>query len=166
MDNKWMNIRPTIMLACCFFFCSPGWVQARRRHFRGGPEERSADPSCFSHSCHWLQQASKRTEAQNIRLESLSVACTVSQFELFSWGFNKLKLKITGKKINTKECCISYMYVSFSKFLCMFLVYGIAWRTHNISTDHLSTLLSRISWCRKRDGWMLTNYDELCLAPL
>lgn len=87
----------------------PGWVQARYRHFRGGPEERSADPPRFSYSCHRLQQESLRTEAQNLRLESLSAAGTVSYLSLNSkiLGFEILQLFFSSFKFAlflTKPC--------------------------------------------------------------
>lgn len=57
---------------------TPGWVQARCRHFRGGPEERSADPPRSGHPSHRLQQAAQRAEAENLRLEGVSAAGAVS----------------------------------------------------------------------------------------
>lgn len=67
--------------------CPPGWVQARCRHFRGRPEERSAHPPCFSHSGHRLQQAGQCPEAENLRLEGVSAAGPVST--LFSVSHSK-----------------------------------------------------------------------------
>lgn len=70
--------RNVVMTESRFPFTRPGRVQTRRRHLRGGPEERCADPSRFSHPCHRLQQESQRAEAQNIGLESVSAAGPVS----------------------------------------------------------------------------------------
>lgn len=124
-----MTTFKTYDLQFLFAFSSvthPGWVQAWRRHFRGGPEERSADPPRFSHSCHRLQQESQRTEAQNLRLESLFAAGPVSHASQFSITLEKITLKSTGiKNFPFIQICIEKFYHPFS--ICDICPVIISW---------------------------------------
>lgn len=93
--------------------CPPGWVQARCRHFRSRPEERSADPPCFSHSGHRLQQAGQRPEAENLRLEGVSAAGPVSTL-FFSQSQQMVQCIKTSQFYTCRNLLLLLLFINLS----------------------------------------------------